>query len=477
MRCLVWFREHDLRCSDNTALYHACKTPNKGVIALFIISPEEWHAHDFAPRRVDFIMRNVKCLAAELTLINIPLLVLNASSTATIPQLLLQAAQDHQINNLYFNEQYEFDEKIRDERISHLFTSQGMAVSSYTDQVVIKPGEVRTLNNSIFTIFTPFKKAWLKRLEQMGGFVILPKPGTQAKLAIKSDPIPIKISGFNFSLSANDWPAGEKHAQQRLQQFINSSITHYHIDRDFPAINGTSALSPYLTAGVLSPRQCIQSVLDMNNGYIDKGDVGACTWVNELIWREFYKHILDSFPRVSKHRAFKLATEKLPWDNNVELFHAWKNGATGFPIIDAAMRQLLQIGWMHNRLRMIVAMFLSKNLLINWRWGEQYFMQQLIDGDLAANNGGWQWAASTGTDAVPYFRIFNPVTQSKRYDPQGEFIKKYCPELINLDESAVHEPWRLQENDRKQLPYSYPIIDLKESRQRALRAYNTPHQK
>ncbi len=466
MRCLVWFREHDIRCADNHALYHASKMATNGVIGVFIISPKEWQSHDIASCRIDFILRNLKCLSEELARLNIPLLIIHATSATEIPQLLLKLMQKHLIDGLFLNEQYELDELRRDQKVTLLFKKHNITIATYTDQVILKPGEVRTLSNSFYTIFTPFKKAWLNRLKEFGGISILPCPKKQIALEIKSDAVPNNIVGFISKIDYNLWPAGEHYAQQHLKTFIINRLSNYQTDRDFPAINGTSTLSPYLTSGIISPRQCLHAVLEINKGQLDQGNIGALTWVSELIWREFYKHILIGFPRVCMHRAFKLATEKLPWDNNKDLFSKWQLGQTGFPIIDAAMRQLNNIGWMHNRLRMLVAMFLSKNLFIDWRRGEQYFMQRLIDGDLAANNGGWQWAASTGTDAVPYFRIFNPVTQSKRFDPQGDFIKQYCPELAHLDAKFIHEPWLMNAID-----YPKPIIDLESSRLKALAAF------
>lgn len=471
MRCLTWFREHDLRCNDNHALYHACKMATQGVIAVFIITPNDWRLHDIAACRVDFILRNLRCLSQELMRLHIPLLILTATSSAEIPQLLLQTAQAHQINSLFFNEQYELDESRRDQKVAAFFKKYKLTVASYTDQVILKPGEVRTASKTFYTIFTPFKKAWFNRLQELGGFTVFPSPKAQQKLAIQPDAIPEQIAGFISAIPITLWPAGEQYAQQHLQAFIKDKIVDYQINRDFPAMNGTSTLSPYLTSGIISPRQCLQAVQEINNRHLDKGNLGAITWVSELIWREFYKHILVGFPRVCMNRAFKLTTEKLPWQYDTDLFAAWQNGQTGFPIIDAAMRQLKLTGWMHNRLRMIVAMFLSKQLLIDWRWGEKYFMQNLIDGDLAANNGGWQWAASTGTDAVPYFRIFNPVSQSLRFDPYGEFIKHYCPELAHLDTKYLHQPWLLDNAAANRLAYPKPIVDLTMARARALSAF------
>lgn len=294
----------------------------------------------------------------------------------------------------------------------------------------------------------------------------------QAPLQIQSDPIPQHVEGFEKperALQAH-WPAGEAEAQGRLSRFLDETIDDYQQLRDLPAKPGTSQLSAYLAAGVISPRQCLHGALASNRGEFDSGSAGVQTWINELLWREFYKHILTGYPQVSRHRAFRAQTEALPWRDAPADLEAWEQGRTGFPIIDAAMRQLLHTGWMHNRLRMVVAMFLSKNLLIDWRKGERYFMRHLIDGDLAANNGGWQWSASTGTDAVPYFRIFNPISQSQRFDPQGRFIRHWLPELRDLDDKTIHEPVKHRDLFDNNL-YHCPMVNLSSSRQRALEAF------
>ncbi|MDO9320458.1 MAG: FAD-binding domain-containing protein, partial [Pseudomonas sp.] len=234
-----------------------------------------------------------------------------------------------------------------------------------------------------------------------------------------------------------------------------------------------SQLSAYLAAGVISPRQCLHAALSNNRGEFDTGNPGAVCWINELLWREFYKHILVGYPRVSRHRAFRPNTEAVAWRNAPDELAAWQAGRTGIPIVDAAMRQLLTTGWMHNRLRMIVAMFLTKNLLIDWREGERFFMRHLIDGDLAANNGGWQWSSSTGTDSAPYFRIFNPQRQSERFDAEGRFIRHWLPVLAEVGKKDIHNPSALSQYGGLfgRPDYPKPIVDLSKSRARALAAF------
>ena len=290
-------------------------------------------------------------------------------------------------------------------------------------------------------MFTPFKKRLLSLLTEEQTRV-LPAPWTLP-------PTPP---------TEERWPAGEQEAQRRLRDFTAHRIAEYHEARDLPAIPGTSRLSPYLAQGLLSPRQCLAAARSLPGP-------GSDTWVSELIWREFYRHVLIAWPRVSRGRAFQPQTETVVWRNNSAEFDVWCRGQTGIPIVDAAMRQLLAEGWMHNRLRMVTAQFLTKNLLIDWRWGERYFMEHLIDGDLASNNGGWQWSASTGTDAAPYFRVFNPTSQSRRFDADGHFIRRYVPELAGITDRSIHEP---PPSVRTSCGYPVPMVDLKSSRQRAI---------
>ena len=243
-----------------------------------------------------------------------------------------------------------------------------------------------------------------------------------------------------------------------------------------PSRNGTSLLSPYLAAGVLSPRQCLHAAIDANGGTLTGGRPGVQTWISELIWREFFTHVLVGFPHVCRHLPFRRETDRVAWRRDKQLFERWKTGTTGYPIVDAAQRQLLRTGWMHNRLRMVSAMFLSKDLLLDWRLGERHFMRHLIDGDLAANNGGWQWSASTGTDAAPYFRIFNPAAQSKKFDPDGTFIKRFCPELKSVAANAIHDPSRWPEDLRASLDYPALIVDHAAARCEAIKAFEDARQ-
>jgi deoxyribodipyrimidine photo-lyase len=267
---------------------------------------------------------------------------------------------------------------------------------------------------------------------------------------------------------------------RRLERFAGGGperIHGYDERRNRPDLKGTSGLSPYIRFGMVSLRQAVVAAgRAVDRAPDDAGRKGAETWLNELIWREFYLSILYHFPRV-RRRSFRSQYEAIVWDNDPQAFDAWTKGQTGYPVVDAAMRQLVESGWMHNRARMIVASFLVKDLLIDWRWGERFFMQHLIDGDPAANNGGWQWTAGTGTDAAPYFRIFNPILQSKKFDPDGRYIRRWLPELGDVPDRFIHEPWRMPDEIQQRtnchigLDYPHPIVDRAFARERTLQAY------
>ncbi|QXI37778.1 deoxyribodipyrimidine photo-lyase [Pseudomonas xantholysinigenes] len=465
---LIWLRS-DLRIDDNTALAAACQ--RGPTLALWIASPGQWLAHDDAACKVDFWLRNLRQLRQALEALNIPLLIRTTDTWASVPQCVLEVCQQHRVQAVHWNDEYGINETRRDQATRQCLRQAGIETTSHLDQLLFKPGSILTRGGHYFQVFSQFKRVCLEHLHRDLP-ALVPPVSRQAPVAVPSDPIPSHIDGFDAPAEAlrQHWPAGEEQARYRLKSFVDEHIEDYQQQRDLPARPGTSQLSPYLAAGVLSPRQCLHAALAGNRGEFDSGNIGVQTWINELLWREFYKHVLVGYPRVSRHRAFRPHTEALPWRHAPDDLEAWKQGRTGFPIIDAAMRQLLETGWMHNRLRMIVAMFLSKNLLIDWRHGERHFMRHLIDGDLAANNGGWQWSASTGTDAVPYFRIFNPITQSQRFDPHGRFIRHWLPELSDKDDKSIHYPVKSSDLFATNY-YSSPIVDLDSSRQRALAAF------
>ncbi len=473
---LVWFR-NDLRAVDHHALTAACAAGGggEGVVALYVRSPGDWQRHDDAPVKIDLIRRSLVTLRASLERLNVPLLVREAKAHADVPEVVAAVAKEVKASEVHWCIEYPLNERRRDEATAARLKTLGVRVVEHHDQVVMPPGSVLTGEGRAFTVFTPFKRAWMKRVEEAGGIKLAPKPQKQPSMACPSDPEshlaawPEAASAMPASL----WPAGEPEALRRLDAFVSNpaGLKRYMANRDFPALDGTSTLSPYLAIGAISPRQCIAAAAEANEGRLDSGLEGAATWISEVVWREFYRQVMAAFPRVSYGRAFKPAADRIRWTDNPALLQAWKDGRTGVPIVDAGMRQLAATGWMHNRVRMIVAMYLSKDLFQNWREGERHFMSNLVDGDFAQNNGGWQWSASTGTDAAPYFRIFNPVLQSRRFDAEGTYIRRWVPELRSIEGEAIHDPGELPPLARARLDYPPLLVEREASRARVMEAF------
>ncbi|WP_369309539.1 deoxyribodipyrimidine photo-lyase [Providencia rettgeri] len=464
VRHLIWFR-HDLRVTDNKALSLACADPQANVIALYTATPEQWQQHDVSARQIAFIHQNLVELQHSLAQLGIPLICHTTNNFANAAKWVLDYAKEQQADALFFNRQYEWNEKKRDEwLIAHADTIQ---VHGVDDALLLPPGTVTNQKGEMYQVYTPFRRAFLTQLS-VTDCRSLRAPEKRA------EPLEIKTALPLFPHEHQEiptFPAGEQAGLKRLRLFCAQKVTDYQQDRDFPAIDGTSQLSPYLAIGVLSPRQCFNRLQAENPQVLDSPDSGAFCWLNELIWREFYTHLLVAFPRLCRHQPFIQWTQYIHWNDSPTDFAAWKTGQTGYPIVDAAMRQLNTTGWMHNRLRMIVASFLVKDLLIDWRKGEKYFMSQLIDGSLAANNGGWQWSASTGVDASPWFRIFNPTTQGQKFDAQGTFIRHWLPELRTVPAKYIHTPHEWAEENNIHLDYPKPIVDHKQARLNTLEAF------
>lgn len=466
MKTLVWLR-NDLRLSDNPALFHAAEE-STGVVAVYLLCEQFVNEHEVAPVRLEFVRQHLRLLKDALAGRNVPLVLLRVQSASEIPEQLLALAQAEACEQLYFNAEYPLDELNRDRKVTELFQKQGLSFKRYHDRVILPPGSLRNGKGEPYKVFTAFKRSWLERVRALA---LLPQglPASQTKENLRLTRGEGATTDSLFAdLEKRDlsslWPAGEDEAHQRLKHFIEQRIDNYQEERDFPSLAGTSELSPYLAVGSISPRQCLSAALRHLQGDWESGSKGVHTWIGELVWRDFYQHVVVDFPWVCKRKALQKHTEAFPWRWDKDRLSAWQEGRTGIPIVDAAMRQLRETGWMHNRLRMIVAMFLTKNLQVDWRAGESWFMSQLIDGDFAANNGGWQWSASTGTDAAPYFRIFNPVTQAERFDPEGEFIRRYVVELKNVSRRDVHQPQSIQ-------GYPEPMVDLKVSRKHTIELF------
>ncbi|WP_166251701.1 deoxyribodipyrimidine photo-lyase [Marinobacter salicampi] len=459
MTQLVWFR-NDLRTADNAALTAAC-AQDQPVRACFIATPAQWHSHDWSPARIRFVVDHVNSLAEDLAGVGIPFDILQGDWFSDCIPLISDLCRKHRVRQLHFNEELGVNERRRDQALRDKLAQDNVTACKYRDQTVAPVGSILTQQQEPYSVFTPFARRWRQWTgDNMPELHPVPKAKGEA---MKPARFPSQIDGYSKAPPPLV-PVGEQAAHNQLAEFLEERAADYNRHRDIPSVDGTSLLSPYLANGVLSGRQCWAAALEAMTGAGNARD-GLDTWLNEITWRDFYIHILYHYPRVSMHRAFKPETEALPWNHPGDAFEAWKEGQTGIPLVDAAMRQLNQTGWMHNRLRMVTAMFLTKNLFIDWRLGEAYFMNRLVDGFLASNNGGWQWSASTGTDSAPYFRIFNPATQGERFDPSGEFIRRYVPELASLDNKRIHQPW-LKGGPAK--GYPKPIVDLKESRKQAI---------
>lgn len=463
---LVWFRA-DLRVNDNLALAAACRRPEARVIGLFIATPQQWREHHLAPRQAAWIQAHLHSLQHSLAERGIPLTLLEVDDFAASVDALENFCDEHNVDALFYNYQYELNERQRDaaveKRLGDTLVCQG-----FDDYVLLAPGSVTTGNDEMYKVFTPFSRAFIKRLHEG-----LPEC-VNAPAVRQSGPLPTPdpFMPFDYPQTEPDadlFPSGEAAALNRLRQFCRQSVADYDKKRDYPSIDGTSRVSPWLAIGVLSPRQCLHRLLREHPEALS-GGTGA-VWLNELIWREFYLHILAWWPALCRYKPFIPWTDRVQWSNDEAQFTAWCEGKTGYPIVDAAMRQMNITGWMHNRLRMIVGSFLVKDLLIDWRRGERYFMSQLVDGMLAANNGGWQWVASTGHDAAPWFRIFNPTTQGERFDPQGDFVRQWLPELKDIPGKAVHQPLQWAQKQGVTIDYPHPIVEHKQARVATLAAY------
>ena len=413
---------------------------------------------------------NLFLLEEKLNKLNVPLTIINSGGFDNDASLIEQFIEKKNIKKVFWNNQFGEDEAKRDKLVKILLDKKNIDYETYNDQIIYEPGFLKTGQGLPYSVFTPFKRKWIENFE-MDFLDIEYRYETRNNLNYSSN---VRDFDFNYKkthqVNMELWPAGEDEAETRLLRFLNEKAIDYSKNRNDPILDGTSRISPYLALGIISSKKCILEALKINNFEFNSGHIGVTKWIDEIVWREFYKNIMFSFPKVSKGQPFQDYSKAILWRYNQDEFNAWKEGRTGFPIVDAAMRQLLNEGWMHNRLRMVVAMFFTKNMLHDWRLGEAYFMQNLIDGDFASNNGGWQWSSSTGTDAAPYFRIFNPITQSTNFDKEGTFIKKYVPELKDLDKSVIHNP---SIEHRKYCKYPEPILDLKESRLRAIDAFKT----
>lgn len=468
---LLWFR-NDLRTHDNPALHYflsnfiANDETQKIKQAVFFVSKKQWRQHDWSDIKSDFVIKHAQSLVHELALLDITLTLVEVDTFIDQVVYIRDYCKENDINEVVANSELEFNEQQRDKALQ----KQGVNLVLFESDVIVPKGNILNKSDTMYKVFTPFKRAWLRYVNQYGfdylGKVQAVSTGDKAA---KINDQSIDIESFNKG-SSRAWPFASIFEKEVLPKFLNDKVSSYGEHRDIPSIKGTSGISAYLAAGVISPRYVLRLLINKHPDIVNASDSGVFVWLNELIWREFYRHLMFHEQRLCKHESFKEKYQQMAWHNNNEHFEAWKEGKTGYPLVDAAMRQLNTTGWMHNRLRMVVASFLTKHLLIDWRLGEKYFMQQLIDGDLAANNGGWQWAASTGCDSQPYFRVFNPIRQSERFDPDGNFIRMYIPELKDVPDKYIHFPHTYIENNNKSI-YWPAIVEHKDARLKALSFY------
>lgn len=463
-RSLCWFRR-DLRLHDQAALYHALKE-SSAVHCVFVFDTDILDKlTDKNDRRVQFIWHSLSELCENLQAQGSTLHVLHGNAREVIPRF----ADELGVQAVFCNHDYEPDARQRDSEVEVDLAGQGIAFHHYKDQVIFEQSEIVTGSGNSFKVFTPYKNAWLKKLDDfyMQAYPVEKYFNALERCAPEKFP-ELESMGFE-SGDLKSLPTGESGAEKLFSDFTQR-IAKYREARDFPALYGGSYLSLHLRFGTISIRRLVAHA-----HYT--GGAGAATWLSELIWREFYQMLLYHHPQLAQGQTFKPQFNAIGYTNDAEKFAAWCEARTGFPLIDAAMRQLNQTGYMHNRLRMVAASFLVKDLHIDWRRGERCFAQHLLDFDLASNNGGWQWVASTGCDAQPWFRIFNPTTQSEKFDEQGIFIRSYLPELEHCPNKWIHAPWLMPLSEQQHCGvfigknYPEPIVEHALARIKTLELY------
>jgi len=454
-KTIIWLR-NDLRLSDNEALHHAQKNSSK-ILFLYIFdnsqkigSASKWFLH----KSLESFQQDIKQKYQATLLIK-----------SGNPKFILEEiTKKYGIDSIVWNRVYEPQAIKRDIKIKHHFKQKNLEVKSFNSCLLFEPSNIKNISGEYFKVFTPFWKKCLSQISHIESPLKIPETLNLVKIN-KQDSLPLKKLKLlpNKPNWAKNWDnlykASEKEAHNLANNFMNHAMPNYTEGRDFPANNNTSFLSPYLHFGLISPRQIYFKSLAFES------NSNSNCFLSEIGWREFSYYLLFHFPELPI-KNFKSKFDNFIWENKKEDLAKWQKGMTGFPLIDAGMRQLWQTGWMHNRVRMVVASFLVKNLLIDWRIGQEWFGNCLVDADLAANSSSWQWVAGSGADAAPYFRIFNPITQSKKFDPQGEYIRKWVPEISDLSDKEIHFP-----TNRNTYPQA--MIDLKFSRNRALKIYKT----
>ena len=465
----IWWVRRDLRLHDNPALQESLQSASD-VIPIFIVDSTLIKSPNTSKTRLAFLYQGLEQLHKDLTSLGSRLILRSGSPVPILTEIL----QESRAETIYAESDFSPYARRRDNAVGENLPLVLTGNSSFSH-----PHAVLKSDGTPYTVFTPYMRSW-KGFHALENIRLIPPPQRiSTPQDISSEPFPeINIQEAYHQ----DFSPGETNALKHLNQFTagkEAPIYDYTSLRDRVDLRGTSQLSPYLHFGMLSPQMAIKSAYEaISQAPDDHSRQGAETWLNELIWRDFYIAILNHFPHVLQH-SFRPEYRDIPWQNDEEDFSAWCEGSTGYPIVDAAMHQLAETGWMHNRARMITASFLVKDLLVDWRWGERWFMQNLVDGDLASNNGGWQWTAGTGTDAAPYFRIFNPTLQGVKHDPEGTYIRRWLPQLADVPQKYIHTPWEMPDNIQVQAScqigkhYPLPIIDHGFARQRTVEAYKS----
>ena len=479
-----WFK-NDLRITDNKALHLASeKAKSKGVplVCIHIISPQDYKAHVTSAVRVDFVLRTLDVLKEDLAALDVPLYIETVQKRKDVPARILDLCSEWGASHLYCNIEYEVDELRREALITRRALARGIAFYAESDTCVVSPGELSSGKGQQYSVYSPWFRAWISYLHTHPHHLDLFLPPSHNPPSarnrykdlfdchIPDAPENSRLNEEERTRFASLWPAGEHEARERVDKYIKEKINKYKDDRNFPAKNATAIVSVHFSSGTLSARTAVATARDANSTKkLDGGNIGIACWISEIAWRDFYKHVLAHWPYICMNKPFKPEYTDITWEYDDELFKKWTSGHTGYPYIDAAIRQLKHTGYMHNRARMGVASFLAKDLLLDWRMGERYFMSKLIDGDFASNNGGWGFSASTGVDPQPYFRIFNPILQSEKFDEKGDYIRKWVPELSHVEGKAIHDPHG--RGARNVAAYPKMCVDHKTSRNRCLARY------
>jgi len=507
-----WFKR-DMRIRDNTGLSKAAELAKErgvGVIGVWFMSPQDWEAHLVSPPKCDFELRSVELLKKELEELDIPLYIETIPERKNVTKRLVELALEWNVKNVFCNLEYEPDELRREERLVRMMLGKGIGFDPYHDDCVVPPGSLKTGAGKQYAVYSPWCRAWIAHLHAHPDLLKeRPMPERNPKnfrekfsklfdTLVPSLPECKALTPEEKERFSRLLPAGEAAAIDRLERFLMEKIVKYKETRNFPAQNSTGRVSVHHAAGTLAARTSIRMARDINSAKkLDGGKEGVKGWIGEVAWRDFYRHVLVHWPYVwyvsplfspyrhlqaqlicshtpSMNKPFKYEYTNIEWEYNPAHFTAWTQGRTGYPIVDAAMRCLNHTGYMHNRLRMITASFLAKHLLLDWRLGEQYFLTHLIDGDFASNNGGWGFSASTGVDPQPYFRIFNPWTQSEKFDADGEFIRMWVEELSDVQGKEVHNPYAAGGKAKelaKKRGYPEPVVEHRFARERCLSRY------